>query len=229
MTQATVAELQTQFDTLKGSFQTQENVVEARYKEQTKNANILEALKQELSELLQRTQGKLERGETLTADEYVELKQSDTGLKARIEYYQALAEDFECLVYNERKKLFDIQQQMNVIRSQIFSQEGVSKLKEFAKNNQEILDEIFTLIYFSNKFSVNANPHLGKEESILTFMQSYITANINRSPKPPVEFSLHSKFLAEFTAKRPTEIHKASFKNEPQGLSKLLKNLTEAQ
>lgn len=65
MTQATVAELQTQFDTLKGNFHIQENVVEARQKEQIKNANILEALKQELSELLQRTQGKLERGETL--------------------------------------------------------------------------------------------------------------------------------------------------------------------
>ena len=105
-----INQLKTQFNAVKETFTAQERAVVARIAEQAKNSNILDALRKEMSELLDRTKGKLERGETLTADEYVELKQSDTGLKARIEYYEAVAEDFEKLLYDEKVKLFDIQQ-----------------------------------------------------------------------------------------------------------------------
>ena len=124
-----INQLKTQFNAVKEAFTTQEKAVVARIAEQAKNSNILDALRKEMSELLDRTKGKLERGETLTADEYVELKQSDTGLKARIEYYEAVAEDFEKLLYDEKVKLFDIQQELISIRGRICYSQASEKIK----------------------------------------------------------------------------------------------------
>ena len=148
-----INQLKTQFNAVKETFTTQEKAVVARIAEQAKYSNILDALRKEMSELLDRTKGKLERGETLTADEYVELKQSDTGLKARIEYYEAVAEDFEKLLYDEKVKLFDIQQELISIRGRICYSQASEKIKSFFDKNQEELNEIFNLLYFSGDFT----------------------------------------------------------------------------
>lgn len=228
--QTTVEELQAKFDALKGDFHAQETAVEARQKEQTKNANILEALKQELSELLQRTQSKLERGETLTADEYVELKQSDTGLKARIEYYEALAEDLENLVYNERKKLLDIQRKTIVIRSELTEKIAEQKFIDFFKKNGAELQEIFNLFCitgnyggYTKEFDYFEPTSKAVKDHLRTLLDKVLTSNYNI----PEDLSVFSIYLENFEEIRPTLKHKESFNKKEKGLNALIKNLTE--
>lgn len=221
--QPTAEELQAKFDALKGDFHAQETAVEARQKEQTKNANILEALKQELSELLQRTQGKLERGETLTADEYVELKQSDTGLKARIEYYEALAEDLENLAYNERKKLFDIQQQLIEIRSEICDLQASKRIKAFNDKNAKELAEIFALLFLTGKYTAPPDAEMTDQEATLLHLEKAIGDFIYISYRKfmPEKLKLYSPHLNGFQPKRPTQIHLEQFEAQ-KGLAGLL-------
>lgn len=221
--QTTVEELQAKFDTLKGDFHAQETAVEARQKEQTKNANILEALKQELSDLLQRTQSKLEQGETLTADEYVELKQSDTSLKARIEYYEALAEDLENLVYNERKKLFDIQQELIIIRSRICDLQASERIQKFNEKNAQELAEIFALLFLTGKYTAPPDSEITDQESTLLYLEKAIGDFIYISYRKfmPEKLKLSSPHLSEFEPKRPTQIHLEQFE-APKGLAGLL-------
>ncbi|MBS6672811.1 MAG: hypothetical protein KH259_01635 [Haemophilus paraphrohaemolyticus] len=216
-----INQLKTQFNAVKETFNTQEKAVAARMGEQAKNLNILAALKQELSELLDRTKGKLERGETLTADEYVELKQSDTGLKARIEYYGAVAEDFESIVYNEQKKLFDIQQELVLIRAKICDLQATEKLKLFIDKNQKELSELFSLLWFTGKYQPHPYSEETTEQVVISHLQKELFKNSALDLTTPSGLLVASDYIANFEPKRPTQIHMEQFQ-PPKGLARLL-------
>lgn len=216
-----INQLKTQFNAVKETFTTQEKAVVARIAEQAKYSNILDALRKEMSELLDRTKGKLERGETLTADEYVELKQSDTGLKARIEYYEAVAEDFEKLLYDEKVKLFDIQQELISIRERICYSQASEKIKSFFDKNQEELNEIFNLLYFSGDFTPSLYSDETKDDLIISHLQKTLSKSLSLKVKTPEEMTIYSEHLANFERKTPTQLHLERFQ-PPKGLSRLL-------
>lgn len=214
-----------EFNTLKNKFHTQEKIVVEKLAEQEKNKQVLSAFKNELNELLQRTKFKIDSGEQLTADEYVELKQTDTGLKARIEYHQAVDEELENLIQVEKGKLFAIQQEMKSIRAVIFNCEAKSKLKSFISENQALFDELFSLLYLSGKLKPNHEMGLDEAETVLLYLKNRITANISRSPTVPAEFSLSSEVLMNFSPKRPTQLLKEEHQPQKTGFKKLLTNL----
>ena len=99
-------QLQTTFQQQRKGYLNREKEVLELTAEKQQTESTFSAFKNELAELIANAQTKLTAAESLTADDYVALKNADSGLKARIEYYQALNEEIDINLDTLNAQLF---------------------------------------------------------------------------------------------------------------------------
>lgn len=216
-------QLQQNFTALKERFSEQEQIIKNKLNEQEKNSKLLEAFREEANELISRTKIKMENGETLTADEYVELKNADTGLKARIEYHEAVGNDLNNEIYLLKESLFILQQKMNVVRSEITEQIATQKLDKFISDNQTLLGELFSLLYYTGKFKPNEISFEEESDLIINHLKQKIGSAIPQNYNIEESLKTKSPLLLDFKLKTPTAKHREQFsQTENKGLNELL-------
>lgn len=169
------------FNQQKAKFHEQEKAVLAIQTELDKAKNILEALQNEKAEFVARQKTNLANIGTLSADEYVEIKNKNSGLQARIEYYQALIVDLENKCYAEQEILFQQQNELKQIRRIILLEKAEVLFNQFIEQNKENLAEIYTYLFYSGKFKQNKNlTDESEEQAILAYLTENIMARIEK-------------------------------------------------
>lgn len=219
-------QLQEKFNALKAEFSKQEKSVGAKLAEQEKNQNLIEAFKSELESLTKQANVKLESGQTLTADEYVNLKTACSDLSARVEYHIALGNDLTDSIYEEKEKLLSIQRELSVIRSEITAKTAEEKLKQFLEQNTVQLNEIASLLYFSGNFKPNDFDSNTMDENIADYLGKKITSAIDKNYLIDESLQISSQFLTGFILKTPGQKHRERINPEPKhGLEQLFQKM----
>lgn len=214
------------FNEQKAKFHEQENAVLAVQTELNKAKNILEALENEKAEFVTRQKEKLAEVGTLSADEYVEIKNKNSGLQARIEYYQALIVDLDSKLYDEQEKLSNQQKELKAIREKIVSHNAEELFEQFIQQNKETLGKLYCLLAYSGEFKPDRNlTDETKEQMIIRHLTQRISGHIETNHLLDDELSIYSEQLAGFTAKSPTVLHREKFEAKPAGLTELINNL----
>lgn len=214
------------FNEQKAKFYEQEKAVLATQTELDKARNILEALENEKAEFIARQKEKLAENGTLSADEYVELKNKNSGLEARIEYYQALIVDFKNKLYSEQSLLFKQQGELKQIRSKLLSDKAELLFNQFIQQNEETLAEIYSCLFHTGKFKQDRNlTEKTEEQAIIEHLNQQIARKIKTDLPLNKELHIYSAQLANFIQKTPTELHKEKYIEQPKGLSSLINEL----
>lgn len=214
------------FNEQKAKFHEQEKVVNNAKAELNKAEAILDALKNEREQFIHAQKAKLADIGTISADEYVELKNKDSGLQARIEYYQALIVDLEKLVEQEQEKLYSMQTELKRIRGVILKNNADELFNSLLQENKEKFSLLYT--YLANSGEFEFNPHVSektKEEQVLHYISEKILKNIAKDKPLDDELNIKSDALANFVHKTPAQQHKASFNTEKVGIASLIHNL----
>ncbi|TCT13719.1 hypothetical protein EDC51_1115 [Bibersteinia trehalosi] len=214
------------FNEQKAKFHEQEKAVIAVQAELDKAKAILEALENERAEFLQNQKAKLTDVSTLSADEYVELKNKDSGLKARIEYYQALIVDLENKRYDTQETLFQTQTELKRERTSIFIKSAEKQFTDLIEETRGKWQEIFTLLRYSGHFK--QNPALStktEEQAILEYLSEKVLDAIPTDGTIAEEWKIHSEQLNEFMPKTPAKKHAENHQEQPKGLADLINEL----
>lgn len=213
------------FDSKKAEMQEYAKSVQLVIDEKSKAKAILEALQNEKAEYIARQKEKLANTGEMTADEYVELRNKETGLNARIEYYTALLVDLDEKLYQAQEKLHDLQNDLNLIRGGILFDKASEILQEIIEREKENLADVFSFFYLSDK--MKPNPTTGETETahIISFIKNSIGKRIKTDKSVSAEYSIYSAQLNGFQRKSPTAKHRESFEPKKQGLEQLLNNL----
>lgn len=211
------------FNEQKAKFHEQEKVVIPVKTELGKAKAILEALENEREEFLKEQKAKLADIGTISADEYVELKSKDSGLKARIEYFQALIVDLENQLYNSQEKLYLIQRELKATRQHIFIQQADKLFNELMVENKEKWQEIFALFSYSGHFKQDRSlTDKTEEQAILEYLSDKFVDRIPTDGKIAEEWQIYSVQLEGFAPKSPIKMHHDKFKEQPKGLADLI-------
>lgn len=215
------------FNQHKAKFHEQEQVIVKVQAEISKNDNILKALKNELNEIISRSKEKMANNQMLSADEYVELKQQDSGLKARIEYYEALAHDLTAKLETEKEVLATLKDKLEHIRRGIFNTKAEEIMQSIFATHQKELSQLYMYLKHSYEFPLNEHlVVLDKQQEILAFICDKMKNHINTDEAIPAEFSLYSVHLANYEAKSPARKHReAHTETAKNGLNHLINNL----
>lgn len=214
------------FNEQKAKFHEQEKVVNNAKAELNKAEAILEALKNEREQFISRQKAKLADIGTISADEYVELKNKDSGLQARIEYYQALIVDLEKQLEQEQEKLYSMQTELKRIRGAILKNNSDELFNSLLQENKEKFSLLYT--YLANSGEFEFNPYVSektKEEQVLHYISEKILKNIAKDKPLDDELNIKSDALANFVHKTPAQQHKAKLNTEKVGIASLIHNL----
>ncbi|KMK50521.1 hypothetical protein RO21_11310 [[Actinobacillus] muris] len=217
------------FNQEKAVFQQQEQTIIQIQSQFEQNKRILEALQNEQSEIIQRSKDKLANNQMLSVDEYVELKQTDTGLKARIEYYQALNQDLEYQLADSKQSLIKIQNHLKHIRAAIFKNKAQTLMQALFSENKKALSEIFMYLDGSDEFNPTSYDEITKEQKILRFMGEQFKGYIAKNAPMPDEYRLSSALLSDSDKlATPAQLHKQAIARSQQttGLTGLIQQLT---
>lgn len=211
------------FNEQKAKFHEQEKVVNNAKAELNKAEAILEALKNEREQFIHAQKAKLADIGTISADEYVELKNKDSGLQARIEYYQALIVDLENKCYDSQEKLYSIQKQLRQKRKEVFIQQAEKLFTDVMTENREKWQEIFALFSYSGHFKQDRSlTDKTEEQAILEYLSDKFVDRIPTDGKIAEEWQIYSVQLEGFAPKSPIKMHHDKFKEQPKGLADLI-------
>lgn len=222
-------QLQAKIKELKAQMAKQEEAVKEALANKERNNNLLTAFRHEKAELLAKVKEQQAKGETLTADQYVEARNSSTGLKARIEYHEAFVFDLEKVVETEKARLQDLQKQAIITRSKIVQQQAEQKLQVFFKENKEELEEIFNLFCLTGNYGGYSplGEYTATEDAVKKHIGKCLGDTLPKEFFTPEEYIIHSPYLSEFKAKTPTQQHKEKFlQGKYQGIEALINELT---
>lgn len=210
------------FNTKKAEMQEYAKSVQLVIDEQNKTKAILEALQNEKAEYIARQKEKFATTGEMSADEYVELRNKESGLNARIEYYTALLVDIDDKVYQAKEELYKLQQSLIVIRSNILEEKANRLLEEIIAREKDNLGDLFTFLYLAGKINPNPLTRETKETKIIDFIKDKIGNNIPNNKPLNTEYVIYSEQLKGFEPKRPTQKHRESFEPKKQGLADLI-------
>lgn len=213
------------FSQLKAKFTEQEKHVIAIQSELTKNGNILQALKNELDEMIQRQKNKLAETGELSADEYVELKQKDAGYKARIEYYQALNTELEEKLYQAKEALYLMREKLKQDRGEYLYQQANAMLETLFNEKQAELAQIYGYLAQSKRIEPSDMMGETQQKAVMRYLFEQFEKRINTESKLDETLTLSSPVLADFSPKSPTQKHLESFNQNPKGFAALFQNL----
>lgn len=210
---------------LKAKFTEQEKHVIAIQSELTKNGNILQALKNELDEMIQRQKNKLAETGELSADEYVELKQKDAGYKARIEYYQALNTELEEKLYQAKEALYLMREKLKQDRGEYLYHQANAMLETLFNEKQAELAQIYGYLAQSKRIEPSDMMGETQQKAVMRYLFEQFEKRINTESKLDETLTLSSPVLADFSPKSPTQKHLESFNQNPKGFAALFQNL----
>lgn len=210
---------------LKAKFTEQEKQVIAIQSELTKNGNILQALKNELDEMIQRQKNKLAETGELSADEYVELKQKDAGYKARIEYYQALNTELEEKLYQAKEALYLMREKLKQDRGEYLYHQANAMLETLFNEKQAELAQIYGYLAQSKRIEPSDMMGETQQKAVMRYLFEQFEKRINTESKLDETLTLSSPVLADFSPKSPTQKHLESFNQNPKGFAALFQNL----
>ncbi|HDR1459676.1 TPA: hypothetical protein QB433_002127, partial [Pasteurella multocida] len=121
--------------------------------EKQKTENVIQALHNEIEELMQKSKESLTQQNGLSMETFIELKQENAGLKARLEYYQATIEEFDCKIDAQKEKIFFTFNQLKTMRSAIIYPQAITALEQLIARNKEKLSEIYRYFELSDEFT----------------------------------------------------------------------------
>lgn len=222
-------QLQEKIKELKAQMTKQEEVVKEALVNKERNNNLLTAFRNEKAELLAKVKEQQAKGETLTADQYVEARNSSTGLKARIEYHEALIFDLEKAVEIEKERLHGLQQEAIIARSEIVQQQAEQKIQTFFKNHKDELEEIFNLFCLTGNYGGYSplGEYTAAEDAVKEHIGKCLGKVLPEKFVTPEEYIIHSPYLSGFKAKTMSQKHKEKFlQGKAQGIEALINELT---
>lgn len=225
-------QLQTTFQQQRKGYLNREKEVLELTAEKQQTESTLSAFKNELAELIANAQTKLTAAESLTADDYVALKNADSGLKARIEYYQALSEEIDIKLDTLNAQLFKEREALLILRNDIFYTMASERLNTLIENNKEQFDEVYRLLTLSGSIQPNALKD-GYQSTREYAVKQYIGEQIGRAINPeiadPNGYEL-PVFTGDFKPKSPMRLHAESYETSKiSGLRKLIHNLANKE
>ncbi len=213
-----------QFKTEKNEYLALKTQLDELIKEKEKTLNIIEALKNEIAQNAQDAKASLDMKD-LSVDDYINIKQTDTGLKARIDYYSALYEEFDIKIYNKKEELYSKCNKLIKLRENIFHQKANFLIDEFISQNKDKLNEIFTSVYLSGVAIHNYSyKEKTNSEYVLDYINRIINKNINTNLNADKLF-FFNYFINKSEIMTPAQRHKAMYDNKSKGFKNLLENL----
>ncbi|UXN37027.1 hypothetical protein N8E87_00550 [Avibacterium paragallinarum] len=147
---------QHEFQQHKTRYLAEKQALDNLLKEKSKTQNIIAALQQDLIEQANNAENKLEKENFISADDYVALKQAETGIKTRIEYYQAYLEEIDAKIYQQKERLFNEYQQILQIREKALFAEFNALFEHFSTEQKDTLNRLYLLLKYSGKVTANS-------------------------------------------------------------------------
>ncbi|MFU2060103.1 hypothetical protein ACLSZY_10900, partial [Avibacterium volantium] len=139
----------TEFQQHKTKYLAEKQALDNLLKEKSKTQNIIAALQQDLIEQANNAENKLEKENFISADDYVALKQAETGIKTRIEYYQAYLEEIDAKIYQQKEHLFNEYQQILQMREKSLLAEFNALFENFLNEQKDTLTRLYSLLKYS--------------------------------------------------------------------------------
>ncbi|KAE9531839.1 hypothetical protein A1D25_01745 [Ursidibacter arcticus] len=196
--------------------------------EKEKTEKIISAFKNELQEAISKTEKGLIASGEFSEDEYIEIRNQTTGLKARIEYQQAKLEDLQEKIYQQAEVIRSKRGEVIFTRQAIFAQNIDADFKKWLEENKSVLDDFFTRFYYSGKFTATGSTwnddYIGVEEYVMKHIISKISSSISENYQIDEKLQIPDP-TRNFTFKTPGQIHKEKFDKNEKGFGKLLNNL----
>ncbi len=193
--------------------------------EKQKTENVIQALHNEIEELMQKSKESITQQNDLSMETFIELKQENAGLKARLEYYQAFIEELDGKIYEQKEKLFSIHKKLQFMRSEMIYPQAVAELDQLIAENKEKLGKIYRYFVLSGKFDVDPfYTDLTAEDKTKDFITKQIKQAINTDFTIDEQYSI-PRFIHQDEIKSPIKKHQESFDNTPKGFQKLINNL----
>ncbi|MFC0815009.1 hypothetical protein ACFHYJ_07615 [Pasteurella multocida] len=215
----------TEFTNQKNVYLQEKQSLDDLMAEKQKTESVLQALHNEIEELMQKSKESLTQQNGLSMETFIELKQENAGLKARLEYYQAFIEELDGKIYEQKEKLFSIHKKLQFMRSEIIYPQAVAELDQLMAENKEKLSKIYRYFVLSGKFDVDPfYTDLTAEDKTKDFITKQIKQAINTDFTIDEQYSI-PRFIHQDEIKSPVKKHKESFDNTPKGFQKLINNL----
>ncbi|WP_426876821.1 hypothetical protein [Glaesserella parasuis] len=196
--------------------------------EKEKTEKTISAFENELQEAIAKTEKGLIASGEISEDEYIDLRNQTTGLKARIEYQQAKLEDLQEKIHQQADVIRSKRYEVVYARQAIFAQNIDADFEKWLEENKSVLNDFFARFYYSGKFSATGNSlhenYISVEEYVKKHIISKIASSISENYQ--IDEKLHIPDpTRNFTFKTPGQIHKEKFNGTPKGFNKLLNNL----
>ncbi|MFZ7156713.1 hypothetical protein ACLS0M_08385 [Avibacterium avium] len=217
----------TEFQQHKTKYLAEKQALDNLLKEKSKTQNIIAALQQDLIEQANNAENKLEKENFISADDYVALKQAETGIKTRIEYYQAYLEEIDAKIYQQKERLFNEYQQILQMREKSLLAEFNALFEHFLNEQKDTLTRLYSLLKYSGVAQPNPLDDSYKgtlEYAVKQMLLKKIEKGINSEIPLDNEWEL-PLFVNRDELKTPTQKHKESFSKEKTGFQKLINNL----
>lgn len=210
----------------------EKQVLDNLLKEKVKTLNIIAALQQDLEEQVNKAVQKLATENTLfSSDEYVSLKQEETGIKARIEYYNAYLEELDKQIYQEKENLYGQLNKVTKARQKYFLAKFNELFATFSETEKETLSKLYIFIKYSGK--VAADSYIDGYKGTLEYAaKDYLLESISRLIDTEIpldeEFNLPI-FVNSSELKTPSQKHLENFNEEEKGFKKLINQLSNGE
>ncbi|MDO5055144.1 MAG: hypothetical protein Q4D86_07480 [Pasteurella oralis] len=215
----------TEFTNQKNVYLQEKQSLDDLMAEKQKTESVIQALHNEIEELMQKSKESITQQNGLSVETFIELKQENTGLKARLEYYQAFIEELDGKIYEQKEKLFSIHKKLQFMRSEMIYPQAVAELDQLMAENKEKLSKIYRYFVLSGKFDVDRfYTDLTAEDKIKDFITKQIKQAINTDFTIDEQYSI-PRFIHQDEIKSPMKKHQESFDNTPKGFQKLINNL----
>ncbi|MEH8109239.1 hypothetical protein [Gallibacterium anatis] len=216
-----------EFKQRKADYLAEKKNLDELYKEKTKTLNIIAAFEQDLAEQARQAHNKLKECNFITADEYIALKQNETGNKARIEYYKAYLEELEDKIYHKKETLFTMRKKAEHFRQEMLTQEFLTLFDTFTTEQKDVLNRLYLLLKYSGMAQPNISIDGYKgtiEFATKTLLFEKIASIINSDMKLD-ESLLLPHFIEASELKTPAQKHIESYSKDKKGFEKLIENL----
>ncbi|HDR1003338.1 TPA: hypothetical protein ACY37E_001214 [Pasteurella multocida] len=214
----------TEFTQQKNIYLQEKQILDDLIAEKQKAESVIQALHNEIEELMQKSKESLTQQNGLSMETFIELKQENAGLKARLEYYQATIEELDCKIYAQKEKIFFTFNQLKTMRSAIIYPQAITALEQLIAQNKEKISEIYCYLELSDEFTPSLYSDESTEDKVKTFITNQIKQAINTDFTIDEQYSI-PRFIHKDEIKSPIKKHQESFDNTPKGFQKLIHNL----
>ena len=189
---------------------------------QAKNKATLSAVNNESESKLAEIKAKFETTKELTLDDYTESQKIKVELKSRADFFNAIGEELEAIIYSQREQVFNTRNRLLEVRKKLILFYGEALADEFIQQHRAQIALFKSLIINGVSYDLVTEKD-GKD--VFNEMLTQKLAAVKESL--PDEFKLPALNLdSDWKPKTPTEIHLEQFQpQEEKGFKRLLNNM----